>query len=411
MIVEVVAVGTELLLGQIVNGNAAVIGAALAENGFDAHHQSVVGDNIARIGTVLRTAIERADAVVITGGIGPTRDDLTREGMCLAFSREMKSSEQYAAELTERWAASGREMPLSNLRQAEYPEGAHLLANPKGSAPGLVLEHEDVVVFAIPGVPEEMEYLLEKEVLPRLRAKSAAKTVLTSRLLRTWGRSESQVGEMLDDLYQSTNPSIAFLASGGEIKVRITAKGTTGAETEALIAPVEAEIRRRLAPGVFAADAETIEQVLGALLSARGWTIATAESATGGLLAARLTGHPASSDYFRGAVVTYATDLKTRLLGIASFESGVVSEKTAMAMAASVRERLGVDVGVGVVGSAGPEPQEKPVGTMIVAVVTPEGSGVRTMRMPGDRERVRTYATTAALHLIRLAVAGEWWPS
>lgn len=409
MIVEVVAVGTELLLGQIVNDNAAVIGASLAENGFDAHHQSVVGDNIARIATVLRTAIQRADAVVITGGIGPTSDDLTREALCLAFSREMKTSEQYAAELTERWAASGREMPRSNLRQAEYPDGARLLANPKGSAPGLVLEHEEVVVFAIPGVPQEMEYLLEKEVMPRLRAKSAVSTVLTSRLLRTWGRSESQVGEMLDDLYLSTNPSIAFLASGGEIKVRITAKGATEAETQGLIAPIEEEIRRRLGSGVFATDSQTIDQILAAQLHERGWTIGTAESATGGMVAARLSSQPGSSKYFRGGVVTYATDLKTSLLGVSRFEDGVVSEETALSMAAAVRERLGVDVGLGVVGSAGPDPQEQPVGTMIVAVVTPEGAGVRTLRMPGDRERVRAYTTTSALHLTRLALAGEWW--
>jgi len=411
VIVEVVAVGTELLLGQIVNGNAAVIGAALAENGFDAHHQAAVGDNVQRIAKVLRIAVERADGVVITGGIGPTRDDLTREAMCLAFAREMRFSERYADELQARWSASGRQMPLSNLRQAEYPDGAEMLANPKGSAPGLVMEYQQTLVFAVPGVPEEMGYLLEHEVLPRLRSKAGVAGVLTSRVLRTWGRSESQVGEILDDLYQSINPSIAFLASGGEIKVRITAKGASEAEALALIAPVEAEIRRRLGSGVFAVDSETIDQIIGRLLVERGWTIGTAESASGGLVAARLTSRPGSSDYFRGALVTYATDLKSELLGIGSFKEGVVTEETALAMAAAVRERLKVDVGLGVVGSAGPDPQEQPVGTMIVAVVTPEGSGVRTLRMPGDRERVLSYTATAALHLIRLALTGEWWRS
>jgi nicotinamide-nucleotide amidase len=411
VIVEVVAVGTELLLGQIVNGNAAVIGAALAENGFDAHHQSVVGDNVERIAQVLRAAVARADSVVVTGGIGPTRDDLTREAMCLAFSREMKFSEAYAAELEARWSASGRQMPLSNLRQAEYPDGAELLPNPKGSAPGLVIDQGGTIVFAVPGVPEEMVYLLEREVLPRLRRLAGAASVLTSRVLRTWGRSESQVGEILDDLYQSTNPSIAFLASGGEIKVRITAKGPSESDTQAMIAPVEAEIRRRLGSGVFAVDSETIDQIIATLLRERGWTIGTAESATGGLVAARLTSRPGTSDYFRGGVVTYATDLKTALLGIDRFDDGVVSEKTALEMAAAVRGLLGVDVGLGVVGSAGPEPQEKPVGTMIVAVVTPTGSGVRTLHLPGDRERVLAYTTTTAFHLIRLALTGQWWES
>ncbi len=409
MIVEVVAVGTELLLGQIVNGNAATIGAALAENGFDAHFQAVVGDNIERIARVLRTAVKRADGVVITGGIGPTRDDLTREGMCKAFRREMEFSEEYADELNERWSASGRQMPLSNLRQAEYPNGAVLLANPKGSAPGLVLEHESTLIFAVPGVPEEMSYLLEQEVLPRLRERAGVAGVLTSRVLRTWGRSESQVGEILDDLYKSANPSIAFLASGGEIKVRITAKGVTEQETLGLIAPIEAEVRRRLGPGVFAVDSETIDQVIASLLAERGWTIGTAESATGGMVAARLSSQPGSSKYFRGGLVTYATDLKTSLLGVSGFDDGVVSEGTALAMAGAVRDRLGVDVGIGVVGAAGPDPQEQPVGTMFVAVVSPEGSGVRTLRMPGDRERVRAYTTTSALHLTRLALAGEWW--
>lgn len=409
MIVEVVAVGTELLLGQIVNGNAATIGAALAEYGFDAHHQAVVGDNVERVAKVLETAVKRADGVVITGGIGPTRDDLTREGMCRAFSREMKFSDEYADELRGRWSASGRQMPISNLRQAEYPEGAVLLANPKGSAPGLVIEHEGTLVFAVPGVPEEMSYLLDREILPRLRARAGVRSMLRSRVLRTWGRSEAQVGEVLDDLYNSTNPSIAFLASGGEIKVRITAKAATERETLELIAPVEVEVRRRLGSGVFAVDAETIDQIVASLLDERGWTIGTAESATGGMVAARLTSQADASDHFRGAVITYATDLKASLLGVEGLEEGVVTEETALAMANAVRDRLGVDVGLGVVGSAGPEPQEQPVGTMIVAVVTPEASGVRTLRMPGDRERVRAYTTTAAMHLTRLALAGEWW--
>jgi nicotinamide-nucleotide amidase len=160
---------------------------------------------------------------------------------------------------------------------------------------------------------------------------------------------------------------------------------------------------------VFAVDSETIDQIVASLLGERGWTIATAESATGGMVAARLTSQAGASAYFRGAVVTYATDLKTSVLGIEGLEDGIVTETTALAMARAVRKRLGVDVGLGIVGSAGPEPQEKPVGTMIVAVVTPEGSGVRTLRMPGDRERVRAYTTTSALHLTRLALAGEWW--
>lgn len=410
MIVEVLAVGTELLLGQIVNGNAAKIGTALADHGFDAHFQVVVGDNLDRVVSAIRTALARADALIITGGIGPTRDDLTREAVCAALALEMKFSETYAEFLKERFAQWGREMPPSNLRQAEYPAGAELLSNPKGTAPGLVLEHDGKLIFLLPGVPMEMVHLLEAEVMPRLGHVAGVDAVVFSRILRSWGRSESQIGEMLDDLFTGhTNPSIAFLASAGEIKVRITAKAATVGEAEQLVAPIEAEVRARLDPSIFATDSETIEQVIGTQLLARGWTIGTAESATGGLVAARLTSTPGSSSFYRGSVVTYATDLKTSLLGVEDLSAGVVSETTALAMADGARKTLNVDVAVAVSGSAGPEPLEQPVGTMVMAVATPEGARSRTVKFPGDRERVRVYSVTTALHLVRLAVTGEWW--
>lgn len=414
MIVEVVAVGTELLLGQVVNGNAAAIGARLAEEGHDAHFQQVVGDNVARIETTLRLAMSRAGAVIVTGGIGPTQDDLTREAVCAATGRPMRSNPEYAERLRRRFEAAGREMPASNLRQAEYPEGAEQLPNPKGTAPGLALHHDGVWVFVVPGVPQEMEWLLDHEVLPRLRRAAGGAGILVSRLLRTWGRPESAVAELLADLYAaSTNPSIAFLASGGEIKVRITAKAGAREEAEALIAPLEEEVRRRLGPAVFGADDDTIEQVLLRELSGRGWTIGTAESATGGLVAARLTTLPGSSAVFRGSIVTYAADLKARLLGVEAetLADGVVSEAVAVGMAAGARMALGVDVAVAVTGSAGPEPLEREAGVMVMAVATPEGSRARTLRLPGDRERVRAYAATAALQLVRLAVTGAWWGS
>jgi nicotinamide-nucleotide amidase len=410
MIVEVLAVGTELLLGQIVNANAATIGTSLAENGFDAHFQVVVGDNLERIVSAIRIASGRADALIITGGIGPTQDDLTREAVCAAFGLPMRFSETYADSLRDRFARWGREMPASNLRQAEYPEGAEMLANPKGTAPGLVLEQEGTLVFVLPGVPEEMSHLLEAEVVPRMRRAAGAEAVVLSRVLRSWGRSESQVSEILDDLYTGrANPSIAFLASGGEIKVRITAKAKTRSDAEELIAPVEAEVRRRLHPSVYGSDGETIETVVRSLLASRGWTIGTAESATGGLVASRLTALPGASRVYRGSIIAYAPDLKESLLDVADLSAGVVSEPTVLAMARGARTRLGVDVAVAVAGSAGPEPLEQPVGTVVIGVATPEGSKARTTRFPGDRERVRTYSATAALHLIRMAVAGEWW--
>ena len=403
------AVGTELLLGQIVNSNASSIGAALAERGFDAHYQQVVGDNLERVAESISTAIGRSEAVVITGGIGPTQDDLTREALCLASGLEMVFSDEYAATLRNWWESRGRVMPESNLKQAEHPAGAELLANPKGTAPGLVINHDDTLIFCIPGVPAEMEYLLHSDVLPRLSKHSGKESVLVSRVLRTWGRSESDIAETLDDLYrETTNPSIAFLASGGEIKVRITAKADDSGLASELIGPYETKIRERLGSVVFGADDQTIERVLLDLLEADGYTIGTAESMTGGMVSAALTSLPGSSSVVRGAVIAYAQDLKKSLLGVEDL-STVVDLETAEQMAVGARKLLDVDVAVSVTGSAGPEPFEKPPGTMVIGVSTPKRTQAKEMRMVGDRERVRAYAVTNALQLTRLALIGKSW--
>ncbi len=414
MIVEVLAVGTELLLGQIVNGNAADIGQRLAESGLDHYRQGVVGDNIDRVTTAIREATARSEALIITGGIGPTQDDLTREAMRDAAGVTMEFSEEYAEHLRGWWGRRGREMPASNLRQAEYPSGAVLIPNDKGTAPGLRMRIGECWVFALPGVPEEMLPMVDAHVIPFLMAEMGSGAgVIVSRLLRSWGESESRIAELLGDLYEShTNPTLAFLASGGEIKLRLTARAPTRAEAEALIVPLEQEIRRRMGRLVFGADSDTIERIVLALCLERGWTVATAESATGGLISAALTGVPGSSKVVRGAVVAYAPEAKMDVLGVDRGildEFGLVSEETALAMAAGVRTVLSADVGIAITGSAGPDLLEQPAGTMVLAVATPEGAQARTLRLPGDRERVRTYATTAALHHARLAITGEWW--
>lgn len=409
MIVEVIAVGTELLLGQIVNTNASHIGAALAERGFDANYQQVVGDNHKRLTASIELAVDRSDAVIITGGIGPTQDDLTREAVCAATGLEMAYSETYADHLREWWESRGRVMPESNLRQAQHPTGAELLMNPKGTAPGLVVNHKGVLIYCVPGVPAEMEYLLEEEVLPRLAVAAGKTSVLSSRLLRTWGQSESAVAEMLDDIYRSsTNPSLAFLASGGEIKIRITAKADDHESADALIAPMENKVRARLGEAVFGVDDDTIERVLLRLLADQDYTIASAESMTGGLVTAALTSLPGSSSVVRGGLVAYDPELKEQLLDVAD-TSSVVSIETAEAMADGGRRLLGADVVVSVTGSAGPVPLEKPPGTMVIGVATPDHTQAKELRMVGDRERIRTYATTSALHFTRLALIGKWW--
>lgn len=409
MIVEVIAVGTELLLGQILNTNATTIGASLAERGFDAHFQQVVGDNLDRVAASIRLALGRCDALIITGGIGPTRDDLTREAVCAATGLEMDYSEEYEATLRQWWASRGREMPQSNLQQAQHPAGAELLPNPKGTAPGLAIMYDGRAIFCVPGVPQEMEHLIQHEVLPRLIELEGRSAVLSSRVLRTWGRSESDVAEVLDDLYLgSTNPSIAFLASAGEIKVRITAKAESRAAAAALIDPVEQDIRSRLGDAIFGSDDETIERVVLQLLRDLELTIGTAESMTGGLVAAALTSLPGSSVAVKGGIVAYDADLKKRLLGVGDV-SQVVTPTVAEEMASGARDLLEVDVGVSVTGSAGPEPLEQPPGTIVIGVSTPQRTMARELKMVGDRERVRIYATTAALHLTRLALIGRWW--
>jgi nicotinamide-nucleotide amidase len=346
---------------------------------------------------------------VITGGIGPTQDDMTREALADVTGRELIFSEEYADHLRDWWARRGREMPQSNLRQAYYPDGGVMLPNPRGTAPGLMVEHEGKLIFCVPGVPAEMENLMANEVLPRLTAVSGSRQVIASVLLRTWGRPESEVAEILDDLYTgSVNPSLAFLASNSEIKIRITAKAPTDAEARDVIEPMEAEVRSRLGESIFGTGDETIERILLQLLSERGQTIGTAESMTGGLVTARLTELPGSSAVVKGGIVAYDPELKQKLLGLGDV-SAVVTEEAAVGLATGAQSLLGVDVAVSVTGSAGPEPLEKPVGTVIIGVATPEGARARELRFTGDRDRIRAFGTTAALHLARLAIVGRWW--
>lgn len=412
MIVEILAVGTELLLGQIVNTNASDIAVRLAELGINHMRQSVVGDNRDRMDGAIAEAVVRSDALVITGGIGPTRDDATRESVAAVAAVPLIFDEEYAAVMRASWKARGSEFPESNMKQAYRPQGATVIENPKGSAPGFRIKIKECWVICLPGVPAEMLTMLDESVIPFLLAESGTEPgVVTSRMLRSWGMSEAKVGEVLDDLFTgSVNPTVAFLASAGEIKIRLTAAAASTEEAEALIAPVEAEVRARLGDLIFGADDETIERVIHNELLDRGWTIGSAESATGGLIARRLTMIGGSSATFRGSIVAYATDLKTAILGVPSTlikKYGVVSEETAVAMAKGARGVLGTDVAVAVTGSAGPEPMEQPIGTMIVAVATPTTEHVRTFTMPGDRERIRAYTSTAALHMVRSALDAE----
>ena len=357
---EILGVGTEILLGQICNNNAQWISQQLAEIGVDVLHHQAVGDNEARIAEAFRLALSRADVVVATGGLGPTQDDITREGLAAALGVSLIRHPEIEDYLREKFRRLGRQMPGINLRQADVPDGARYILPDRGTAPGLVCTvGEGRRVYVVPGVPAEMREMLIETILPELAA-LAGPAALVSRTIRATGIAESKVAEMLDDLFRaSTNPTVAYLASSGEVKVRITAKAASRAEAEELIQPVADEVAVRLEPHAFSTDDEELEQVVGRLLKARTETVSCAESLTGGSLAVRLSAAPGASTYFRGSAVCYTAESKRDILGVAQATiegPGVVSEECAREMAAGARRIFRSDVAVALTGVAGPDP-------------------------------------------------------
>jgi competence/damage-inducible protein CinA-like protein len=403
---EVVGIGTEILLGQIANSNAQVISARLAEIGVDVLHHEAVGDNVERIAEAFRLALSRAEIVIATGGLGPTGDDVTRAGLARALGRTLERRPEIEEFLREKFRRLGRPMPESNLVQAEVPSGARYILPDRGTAPGLIFHLDGGArVYAVPGVPAEMVEMLEGTILPELSAVAGPATIV-SRVLRVAGMPEARVGELLDDVFGSSeNPTVAYLASAGEVRVRLTAKAAGRPEAEALIRPVESEVRSRLGDAVFATDEEELEETVGALLVERELSLACAESLTGGSLAARIVNVPQASNYFLGAVVAYSPDAKRDLLGVTQETidgPGTVSEACALEMARGARAALGADVGLSTTGVAGPDPLEgKPSGTVWVGLSANETEEARTFRAPGDRGQVRRWAEQAALDLLR----------
>lgn len=333
---EVIAIGTELLLGQIVDTNSSWIGEQLALTGIDCHYQAKVGDNVERIVGLLNLSLSRSDAVILCGGLGPTQDDITRDALAQYMGATLQRDPALVDRIRERFAARGREMPANNLRQADVPEGASAIPEMPGTAPGLICPVGDQVIYAVPGVPSEMRIMMVGSILPDLKRRAGSDAVIRSRTLRTWGQSESALAEMLtgriEALDRTGNPTLAFLASGVEgLKVRITAKAADSAQVDVLIAEEERLVREILGDIVFGVDQQTMESVVLDLLRQRGLTLAIAESLTGGLLASRLTDIAGASDVFKGALIAYASDVKHRHLGVA--EGPVVSEAAAAEMA------------------------------------------------------------------------------
>ena len=406
---DVLAIGTELLLGQIIDSNSAWIGGELALHGIDSLAQVKVGDNIDRIVVQLRRLLDDADAVIVCGGLGPTHDDLTRQAIAAVMGVDLVRDEAIGDVIRAMFASRGRTMTDNNLRQADVPVGASIIPQTRGTAPGLicpaVVAGVDKVIYAVPGVPHEMYDMMQRAVIPDLAARSGEVSVIASRVLRTWGESESGLNARLDHVIEQLEspdtPTLAFLASGWEgLKVRLTAKAATQAECARQLDEWEQVIRAELGALVFGVDDDTMESVVLDACRRRGLTLATAESVTGGLVGARLTGVAGASDVFRGSIVSYATDVKQSLLGVG--DGPVVSEAVARQMAHGVRERLGADVAVALTGVAGPTEQDgQPVGTLYVGLVGPGFDEVRHSRLPGQREQMRQFAVITALGFLR----------
>jgi nicotinamide-nucleotide amidase len=407
-----VAVGTELLLGQIPDTNSQWLGEHLAANGIASHFHQHVGDNHERIVLAFRTALARSDAVIVCGGLGPTQDDITRAALAEVMNVPLVRDEQIVEMIRTMFNTRGRDMPDNNLLQADVPSGASIIKQTRGTAPGLICPVGQKVVYAVPGVPFEMSDMFDRAILPDLLARVRATgttSVIMSRVLRTWGTSESalaeSVAERFDALAQDGRVTIAFLASGIEgIKVRLTVQGDNEEQARAQLNEEEQRVRlligERFGDIIFGTDDETMEDAVAQRLVARGLTLAVAESLTGGLMASRLVNIVGASKWFRGGVVSYASQVKYDLLKVP--EGPVVSASAAEAMATGVRSLLGSDVGLSVTGVAGPEEQDgQPAGTVFVGIALGDDVEHVSLRLPGDRPRIRSYSSISALDALR----------
>jgi nicotinamide-nucleotide amidase len=408
----VLAVGTELLLGQIVDTNSSWIGEQLALAGIDSFFQTKVGDNASRIEEALRIALGRSDAVIVCGGLGPTQDDITRDVIATVMGVDLVRDPDLEDHIRSMFGGRGRFMPDNNLRQADVPVGASLIPQMPGTAPGLICPvgepPDQKVIYAVPGVPWEMQEMVAGTVIPDLRRRAGKTSVIRSRVVRTWGQTESGLAEMLhgrfEELEEAGNPTIAFLASGVEgLKVRVTAKAPTEEEAERVLDAELDILLPILGELVFSTTDRSMEAEVLDLLRSGGRTLATAESVTGGLIAARLTDVPGASDVLRGSLVAYASEVKFDVLGVP--EGPVVSEEAVLAMAEGACRVFGASCAIATTGVAGPTEQEgQPVGTVWLGLCIDGEVEAHLVRLPGDRRRIRDFACISALHLLRRQV-------
>ena len=403
---EIIAVGSELLTPQRADTNSLYLTEKLNSLGILVRFKTIVGDSKEDLAAVLRAGLARSPLILLTGGLGPTEDDLTREVVAEVLGRPLREVAEIRQRIEERFARLGRKMPENNLRQAQVPKGADWLENPNGTAPGIWIEHKDTLVVLLPGPPRELEPLFDSACMPRL-ARVASGELIRTRVYRVVGLPESEVDQRIAPISRGyQNPATTILASLGAIEVHLRARAATADQTEALLTELGDKIELALGDHVYSTKGESLEEVVGMYLVMRQKTVAVAESCTGGLLAERLTRISGSSNYFLGGVVCYTNELKTKLAGVpaAWIEAhGAVSTPVAQALAEGVRARTGASIGMGITGIAGPSggSAEKPVGLVFIALADERGTQVREFRFPGPRARIRHWASQMALEMIR----------
>lgn len=410
MTAEILAVGTELLMGQIANTNAQYISGKLAELGINVYFHTVVGDNAARLEETLKRALNRSDIVITTGGLGPTKDDLTKETISKTMNRNLVLHEDILEDIKDFFSKKHRAMTEINIKQAYLPENSIVIPNPNGTAPGCIIEDGEKAVIMLPGPPKEMQPMFEETVFNYLKQKTGV--ILVSKMLKIFGIGESDIETRLMDLIDSqSNPTIAPYASQGEVTVRVTARCINNDEASEMLSPVVDEIKRRLGAAVYSEDGQTLEKVVFGLLKENGLVLATAESCTGGTLAGRITDIPGSSEVFERAYVTYSNRAKVEDLGVSPDtldKYGAVSRETALEMVNGLKQKTGASVGVAITGIAGPGggTEEKPVGLVFVAAYVKDKVICKKLELAGNRERIRNDACLHALDMIRRLILG-----
>ncbi len=406
---EIISVGTELLLGNILNSNAQFIAQQLAQLGIPHYYQTVVGDNSERLKHAIAIASERSQILIFTGGLGPTPDDLTTETIADFFNAPLLENSEVVADITQKFAQRGREMTDNNLKQALIPQGAEILYNPVGSAPGIIWQpRSGVTILTFPGVPTEMKEMWRQTAVPYLKSQGWGQEIIVSRILRFWGLAESSLAEKVADFFDLQNPTVAPYANFGEVKLRISAKAPSEEAAYQMIAPVEEQLRQIGGLDCYGSDEDTIASVVGELLTITQTTLSVAESCTGGGLGQMLTSVSGSSRYFWGGVISYDNSVKQDLLGVdpaALAQHGAVSDIVAQQMAVGVRSRLNTTWGISITGVAGPDggTEEKPVGLVYIGLAGPDEQVTSFVHQFGsrDREWVRHVSACSAIDHLR----------